>query len=134
DLPDCPNRFAGVADLLLRGAGHEVLLLNGAPAGADPPILTGLNRAAATAPMIEAHALAHHLAELHPELVLAPLRGGIAQGVLMARACGEAFHGTHVALWYDTPSSARFLREEDLSAGLASLVADALERQALSLA
>lgn len=135
DRPAGFNRFADVADLLRHG-GHDVLLLNGAPVApaGSTPILTGLNRAVAAAPMIEAHALAHHLATQPPDLVIAPLRGGIAQGVLMARACGEAFERTRVALWSDTPSSARFLREEDLPSGLAPLVADALERQAIMLA
>ncbi len=135
DRPDGVNRFTGVTQFL-RAQGHEVFLLNGAPAddGRAPPILTGLNRAVAASPLTEAYALAQHLADLSLELVIAPLRGGIAQGVLMARACGEAFTTTRVALWCDTSSRSRFLRADDVSTGLAPLIADALERQTLSLA
>lgn len=134
DRPDVGNRFAVLGQRLDR-AGHEVLVLEGVPAGlARTPILTGLNRAGAAAPMIEAHALAHHLADLRPDLVVAPLRGGLLHGVLMARACGEAFATTRVAVWCDTPSRTRFLYEEDLSSGLAPLIADALERHVITLA
>jgi hypothetical protein len=134
DRPDWANRFAALARILER-EGHEMLLLDGAPPGrAAPPILTGLNRAGAAAPMIEAHELAHYLASRAPDLVIAPLRGGILQGILMARACREAFTGTRVAVWADTPSRTRFLREENLPSGLLPLVADALERQIMALA
>jgi hypothetical protein len=134
DRPDGANRFAAVGRLLQRH-GHEVLVLDGAPpTPAAPPILTGLNRAVAAAPMIEAHALAHYLATLRPDLVLAPLRGGILQGIVMARACREAFAATRIGVWCDTPSRTRFLREDDLSSGLAPLIADALERQVVRLA
>jgi hypothetical protein len=129
------NRFARLADLLRR-QGHGVALHDGAPpehVGAIP-ILTGLNRAIAARPMIEAHRLALHLAHLAPDLLIAPLGGGIAQGVLMARACGEAFASTRVALWCDTPSRQRFLHTDDMTCGLEPLIADALERQTLALA
>lgn len=135
DRPDGTNRFASVGKVLEQ-AGHEVVLLDGAPpaSSAAPPLLTGLNRAVAAAPMTDAHALAHHLAGVKPDLVVAPLRGGIAQGVLMARTCGEAFADTRVAVWCDTPSRARFIGEEGLFSGLAPLIADALERQVILFA
>lgn len=129
------NRFAGIAPLLI-AHGHEALLVDGAMQRAKdaPPILTGLNRAVAAEPMIEANALAHSLVELRPDMIVAPLRGGIVQGVLMARACGEEFARARVALWCDTPSATLFLRDDGLSRGMAPLIADALERQSLMLA
>jgi len=135
DRPGSGNRFAHLADVL-RMQGHDVLLLDGAPVGdaGRVPILTGLNRAISSRPMIEAHRLARYLVDFDPDLLIAPLRGGIAQGVLMARACGEAFRRTRIALWCDTPSRPRFLRGDGLSTGLAPLIADALEHQTLALA
>ncbi|MCW5733922.1 MAG: glycosyltransferase family 2 protein [Enhydrobacter sp.] len=129
------NRFSNIARLLT-AHGHEAILVDGAIRRARdiPPILTGLNRAIAAAPMIEANALAHSLAERRPEVIIAPLRGGIAQGILMARACSEAFARTRVVLWCDTPSATLFLRDDGLSTGLGPLIADALERQSLMLA
>lgn len=141
DLPDrgdmnSRNRFAGIPPLLAIH-GHQTLLFNGAAPrdAADlPPILTGLNRTASAAPMVEANAIAHQLVDHRPDIVIAPLRGGIAQGILMARACGEGFARTRVALWCDTPSGVGFLRDDGLSAGIAPLVADALERQTFAFA
>ena len=112
------------------------MLLNGAPDDATdgPPILTGLNRALSSQPLIDAHRLAHYLADINPDLVIAPFAGGIAQGVLAARGCGEAFARTRVALWYDGPSRTRFLLDDELLTGMAPLVADGLERQSITLA
>jgi len=76
---------------------------------------------------------AHRLAKLDPELVICPLRGGIGQGILMARACGEAFSRARVALWCDTPSQTQFSRTDGLP-GLGPLICDALERQAMAFA
>src|SRR5260370_13223494 len=113
DRPAVENRFSALADLLA-SQGHEVMLLDGAPHddGRSPPILTGLNRAVSTRPMIDAHRLAWYLADRRPDLVIAPLRSGIAQGVLMASACRAGFATTRVALWCDMPSRARFLRAD----------------------
>jgi hypothetical protein len=130
------NRFAGIAPLLA-AHGHEAILVDGAtPRSAkdSPPILTGLNRAVAAGPMIEANALAHYLVDLRPDIVIAPLRSGIAQGILMARTCGEGFAQTRVVLWCDTPSAIKFLTDDGLSMGIAPLIADALERQAFMFA
>lgn len=135
-----PGRFKAVADILA-ARGHDVFMIDGTAAGRDadgndtaPPILTGLNRAVAARPMIDSHWTAHRLAKLDPDIIVAPLRGGLAQGALMARACGEAFGETRIALWCDQPSRARFLAGDDLSSGLAPLLADALEHQCLMLA
>jgi hypothetical protein len=129
------NRFSGLA-ALLESRGHEVLVRDNAQAiqpGA-PPILTGLNRAVAAGPMIDAHRLTVELADFRPDLVIGPLRGGLTQGVLMTRACGEAFPSTRVAIWCDTPSRNRFLHSDELSQGLRPLIAEALERQTMALA
>lgn len=133
--PGSTNRFAGLA-ALLRQLGHDVSLYDGAAAEdlRASPTLTGLNRAVAAEPMLASYRLGQKLAALDPDLVIAPLNGGLAQGVLMARACGEAFSGTRVALWCDTPSRRRFLRTDDQATGLSPLIADALERQALAMA
>lgn len=129
------NRFA-VAAAILRASDHEVTVIDGvlSDTGSRPPVLTALNRAVSGAPMIDANNLAHHLAPVRPDIVIAPLRGGIAQGVLMARACGEEFGDTRIALWCDTPTRTKFLRDDGLADGIAPFVCDALERQACMLA
>jgi len=128
------NRFSALATLL-RERGHEVLLHQSQPpVGAGPDlVLTALNRAESSRPLVEAHLTAHQLASFRPDLVICPLSGGIGQGILMSRACGEGFADTRVALWCDTPSRAQFGRTEDSSA-LGTLIGDALERQAMALA
>ena len=141
-------RFGPVARLLA-GQGHEILLVGAGSGDGDGgvphvthltfergpvPVLTALNRDVGAGPMIESNLAAHHLAGLDLDLVIAGLRGGLAQGVLMARACGEAFKSTRVALWCDTPSHLHFLHADDLDTGIAPLVADAIERQSLALA
>lgn len=129
------NRFAPLADFLA-AHGHAVTLIEGTPPGDQPgpAILTGLNRAAASYPLTEAHRMAMQVAGLRPELIIAPLRGGIAQGLLMARACAEAFRTTRVAIWCNMPSRERFLRADDLATGMAPLIADGLERQTIAFA
>lgn len=129
------NRFAPLGDLLRR-LGHEVLLHESRPmvGGGGGLILTPHNRAIAGQPLIDGHRVAHQLAALDPELIICPLRGGIGQGILMARACGEAFADTRVALWCDTPSRTQFGRADGLPSGLGPLISDALERQAMALA
>jgi hypothetical protein len=140
------NRFRPAA-AVLANEGHEVILADSVVRDegqegvrhivldAGPvPILTGMNREAPAEAMIWSHRVAHQLAGLAPDLLIAPLRGGLACGVLMARQCGEAYGSTRIALWVDTPSRSRFLGSESLDADIGPLVADALERQALSLA
>jgi hypothetical protein len=141
------NRFRPAAAALANG-GHEVVLADSVVRDEgdeaecrhillDPgpmPILTGLNREAPAEAMIWSHRVAHQLAELAPDLLIAPLRGGLARSVLMARQCGESYGATRIALWADTPSRSCFLGSESLATDIGPLVADALERQALSLA
>lgn len=100
----------------------------------DIPLLTGLNRAVAVRPMIDSHRLAQELARRPPDVMIAPLRGGIAQAALMARSCGEAFAGTRIVLWGNQPSRDRFLIGDAMTSDLSPLIADALERQCLALA
>lgn len=99
-----------------------------------PPLLTALNRAVAAQPMIDSHRLAHLLAQRPPDLIIAPLQGGIAQATLMARACGEGFSDTRIALWGNQPTRNRFLTSDAPEADLSPLIRDAMERQCLDLA
>jgi len=119
----------------LSRCGHEVMALDASQPGSDfPPILTAQNRATATRHMLASHRLAMQLAETPPDLVIAPLRGGIAQAALMARACGEAFAGTRFALWSNLPSRDLLVGGDAEVGDLSPLIADALERQCLSRA
>lgn len=134
------GRFAAVANRLTAD-GHEVFVIDGTQSSGDirgkpaaPPLLTGLNRALAAKPMIDSHRTAHRLAELEPDIIVGPLRGGLLQGALMARACGEAFTETRIALWGDQPTRARFLGGDNFAPPLAALLSDAQERQCLMLA
>ncbi len=129
------NRFAPLGKLL-QELGHEVVLRESQRAAGDRSglILTAHNRAISGQPLIEAHRAAHQLVEFNPDLVICPLRGGIGQGILMARACGEAFADTRVAIWCDTPSQTQFSRTDGLPSGLGAIISDALERQAMAFA
>jgi len=90
----------------LSRSGHEVMAIDATHIGSGdlPPILTAQNRATATRHMLASHQLAMLMAGTPPDLVIAPLRGGVVQALLMARACGEAFCGTRFALWSNAPS------------------------------
>lgn len=120
----------------LSRSGHDVRVVDASQvaSGELPPILTAQNRATATRHMLASHRVAMHLADEPPDLVIAPLRGGIAQALLMARACGEAFSGTRVALWSDSPSRDLMIGGDAPVGDLSPLIADALERQCLALA
>ena len=121
----------------LSSQGHDVQSVEVAaltnPAEA-PPLLTALNRAVAARPMVDSHQLAHLLAQRPPDLMIAPLQGGIAQATLMARACGEAFSNTQIVLWGNQPTRHRFLAGDTPEADLSPLIRDAMERQCLDLA
>lgn len=116
--------------------GHDVTVIDASQvgSGALPPLLTAQNRAAATRHMLASHRLAMRLAETPPDLVVARLRGGIAQASLMARACGEAFTETRFALWSNAPSRDRLISGDAEVGDLSAVIADAMERQCLSLA
>ncbi|MFN4016089.1 MAG: glycosyltransferase family 2 protein [Reyranella sp.] len=112
------------------------MAIDASQVGSDdlPPILTAQNRATATRHMLASHRLAMRLAKAPPDLVIAPLRGGIAQAALMARACGEAFGGTRFAVWSNAPTRDLLVGGDAAVDDLSPLLADALERQCLSLA
>lgn len=120
----------------LSRSGHEVMAIDASQvgSGALPPLLTAQNRATATRHMLASHRLAMRLVETPPDLVIAPLRGGIAQAPLMARSCGEAFTETRFALWSNAPSRDRLISGDAEVADLSPVIADAMERQCLSLA
>lgn len=121
----------------LKREGHSVRLIDEyeiASLPQAPNLLTGLNRAIPVTWMTNSHRLAHELSRRPPDLIIAPLRGGIAQAILMARACGEAFTATRVALWGNQPTRNRFLTSDSAEFDLGTVIADALERQCLDLA
>lgn len=120
----------------LSRSGHEVMAIDATHIGSGdlPPILTAQNRATATRHMLASHQLAMLMAGTPPDLVIAPLRGGVVQALLMARACGEAFSGTRFALWSNAPSRDLLVGGDAQVGDLSPLIADALERQCLSLA
>ena len=101
-----------------------------------PPfaLVCGSGRARATASLRGAYALDHAVRNLSFDLALAPLRGGLAHGLLMRRAVGDARAPARIALWADAPSRWLALREDVSPDGIAPLVADALERTSLRLA
>ena len=132
-----PSGLFQAAAQSLAMQGHVVRLIDHhvlADLAQGPPLLTGLNRAVAASPMTDSHRLALELARKPPDLMIAPLRGGIAQATLMARACGEAFAGTRIALWSNEPTRERFLASDSAIFDLGSLISDAMERQCLALA
>lgn len=120
----------------LSRSGHEVMAIDAfhVASGDLPPILTAQNRATATRHMLASHRLAMQLADAPPDIVIAPLRGGVVQALLMARACGEAFSRTRIALWSNAPSRDLLIGGDAEVRDLSPLIADALERQCLSLA
>lgn len=141
------NRFRNLAGVLTQ-AGHDVMLLNvrsTASAPADdgavlvqlngrPPVLTGLNRALGAGPLIHAYRLAERLVGEEVDLVLCPLLGGLAHGLLMDRACAQGLSTTRIALWCDGLSRTHIAEDDDAQMAMAILVADALERQCLAMA
>jgi hypothetical protein len=120
----------------LSRSGHQVMAIDASQIGpgALPPLLTAQNRATATRHMLASHRLAMQLAENPPDLVIAPLRGGIVQAPLMARACGEAFTETRFALWSNESSRDRLIGGDGPVGDLSPVIADAMERQCLALA
>jgi len=97
------------------------------------PLLTGLGRATGASPLIHAHRLREQLAGTQVDLVISPLRGGMSQGLLMDRACGDGSHSTRFALWCDSFSQTELIDESDGRKAMANLVADSLEQQCVSM-
>ena len=129
------HAFQEAARRLTR-SGHDVRTIDASQvgSGALPPLLTAQNRATATRHMLASHRLAMQLAENPPGLVIAPLQGGVAQALLMARACGEAFMETRFALWSNVPSRDQLIGGDAHVGDLSPVIADAMERQCLSMA
>lgn len=121
---------------ILARSGHDVMTIDASRLGSDalPPLITAQNRGTATRHMLASHRLAMQLAEHPPNLVIAPLQGGIAQALLMARACGEAFADTRFAIWSNAPSRNRVIGGDAEVTDLSLVIADAMERQCLALA
>ncbi|WP_422035598.1 glycosyltransferase family 2 protein [Reyranella sp.] len=132
-----PSGVFDAAARALEAQGHEVRLIDDsvmAGLSQEPTLLTGLNRAVAVRSMADSHRLALEMARRPPDLMIAPVRGGIAQATLMARACGEAFAHTRVALWGNEPTRDHFLASDSAGVDLSVLIVDAMERQCLAFA
>lgn len=97
-------------------------------------LLTGLGREASGLGMRQSYDLAQALWDTPFDLFLAPLHGGVAHALLMARATGEAFQGATVVIWEDDSSARRLAGEAAAVQGLDALIADAMERMCLRLA
>lgn len=125
--PRAQNRFAGL-DSILKDLGHEARLITISRTSPGRTVVAGAGRESHIEPLI-ASVRALAALEAPVDLVVCPLRGGIAHGLLMARACGELPVAPKVALWCDGASRAE-LMVGDYSAdeGLRLLVADAMER------
>jgi hypothetical protein len=111
----------------LAAAGWEVRLLDETAAADALPLLGGAGPATFTAALKRGYRLAQCLREVPPDLVLAPLRQGLAQPLLMARATGEDFARTAVAVWGDWPTAERLRRDDLLAVDPSALIDDALE-------
>ena len=124
------NRFAALAENLGR-LGHEITLLTVSRRAPGPTIVAGAERERDIMPLI-ASARALAVLSAPADLVVCPLRGGIAHGILLARACGELPFPLKVALWCDG-SSRDLVLDCDFSADEAfrHFVADAMERVCL---
>ena len=126
------NRFAGLCEALC-DAGHDAVLVD-APSRGDIAIVAGASRERDVAPLIAATALVDVTRAAQADVAIFPLRGGLAHGVLMARACGERDRPLRVVLWGDAPSRKRFLDDWASDGSLAPIVADAMERSCVALA
>lgn len=98
------------------------------------PLVCGRGRAIETRPLRDAYALAQAVRLDDHDVVIAPLRGGLAHGLLMQRATGESKAATRIALWCDAPSRWRAMHDDASFANVEPLVADAMETVTLELA
>jgi hypothetical protein len=98
------------------------------------PLVCGRGRALETAALRDAYAVAQRFELRDFDAILAPLRGGAAQGLLMRRATEMPPRPPAVALWGDAPSRSRALAEDHCPPDVSPLVCDALERACLRLA
>lgn len=97
------------------------------------PLICASGRLSETRGLREAWAVAARFGGEAFDHVVAPLRGGLAFGLLMRRATGEGAGPEHVALWCDEPTRTRAL-DDDEAVGAGALMDDALERAGLRMA
>lgn len=100
----------------------------------DPPILAGPAAGHLSASLRTGHQLWRRLAAEPPDLVLAPLAGGILQPALMSRFLGESLGDTAIVAWGEAGSAARLELGDIEPAGAAAVIDDALETTVLRLA
>ena len=98
------------------------------------PLLTGLGREASSASLRGSYEVARALRDLDVDRIVAPLGGGIAHSLLLARASGEAFQNCMVSIWWDDPTARRILCDSARADDFDALVADAMERTVVRLA
>jgi O-antigen biosynthesis protein len=126
------NRFTALGQSL-RAGGHEIALIDG-PSPGGPTFIAGAQREADVAPLTASARMVSTLREIDSDVMILPLRNGLAHGLLMARACGEIDSRHRIALWCDAPTRSKILADDWGDQGLRPLVADALERACLGLA
>lgn len=145
-----PNRFVASA-LELGKAGYKVTVAtvgveNTPPqAESDPvqlitvpplpyPLVCGLGRALETQPLRDAYALGQTIDLNAFDAIVLPVQGGLAHGLLMARATGEIRAHTRIGLWCDASSRWTALQDDEGFTNTQPLVADAMEAAVLALA
>lgn len=97
------------------------------------PLICGSGRLSQTVSLREAWAVAARFRGESFHHVVAPLRGGLAFGLLMRRATGEEAVSQSIALWCDEPTRMRAL-DDDEAVDVGALMDDALERASLRMA
>lgn len=132
DWRDARNRFLALHDMLA-AAGHEVVFCD-APLTTSTNYLAGCESEGDAAPLLASARAVDMLKTVDAALTIFPLRGGLAHGLLMARACGEFPPDRRIAIWCDAPTRSVFLQSDATDLNLSPLVADALERATLELA
>jgi hypothetical protein len=141
--------FIRVAEALARGGFTvEVFRPQEAPAEAAPPPGITVTPLVFTAPPILAgpapahlsrslrlgHQLWRRLADDPPDIVLAPMAGGILQPCLMSRRLGESLEATRFVIWGEAGAAERHELGDLEPAGISTVIDDALETTARRLA
>jgi hypothetical protein len=99
-----------------------------------PPIIAGPAPAGFSASLRAGHQLWRHLAASPPDIVLAPLVGGVLQPALMSRHLAESLDQTTMVIWGEASTAERLALGDLEPAGIETVVAEAMEATALSLA
>jgi hypothetical protein len=97
------------------------------------PLICGSGRASHSRGLRDAYAVAARFGGESFDRVIAPLRGGLAFGLLMQRATGGRGISGSIALWCDVPARWCALHD-DASIDVGILMDDALERASLRMA